>query len=383
MASITSSRPTHYETLGISPHATSDEIARAYAREILKPRAFGGLAQVGIAFATLKDAAKRRAYDEAIGIAPKPEPKPLHASWSWSVHVPAPSRPSVETVPPAQPGMAPPPVSTPARQPEPPPSESLITASLRQLADPAPIQQVRSPHRAPLDPPPPAAPLPEVHPAIDALPLASEAAAIDWRRPALIGGALLLAATLAGAWAGTAVRDPDQPLEYGAPATVARPAARASANRSAPADEPVAPAAAEEKPIALAQLPARAGQQRPAPPERSAVPRPIPLTPQEEQELAGGAFAASAASQAPDAAAAMTETQAAAAAQQASAARMPWSDATVARTIGRIGYACGSVASITAVDGGAGVFKVTCTSGQSYQARPVRGRYHFRRWGRS
>jgi hypothetical protein len=52
----------------------------------------------------------------------------------------------------------------------------------------------------------------------------------------------------------------------------------------------------------------------------------------------------------------------------------------VARTLGRIGYACGEVASTSPVEGaGPGVYKVTCTSGHSYQATPVRGRYHFRR----
>jgi len=53
----------------------------------------------------------------------------------------------------------------------------------------------------------------------------------------------------------------------------------------------------------------------------------------------------------------------------------------IARTIGRIGYACGQIASTSAVEGEAGIFKVTCTSGHSYRAAPVRGRYHFRRLG--
>jgi hypothetical protein len=65
------------------------------------------------------------------------------------------------------------------------------------------------------------------------------------------------------------------------------------------------------------------------------------------------------------------------------AVALPLPDRTIARTIERIGYACGQVASTSAVDGASGVFKVTCTSGQAYQARPVGGRYHFRRWGRS
>jgi len=78
------------------------------------------------------------------------------------------------------------------------------------------------------------------------------------------------------------------------------------------------------------------------------------------------------------------ETQATSPAGQAlptavASASMPLSNATIARTIGRIGYACGQVAS-TAPAGGAGVFKVTCTSGHAYQARPVGGRYRFKRW---
>jgi hypothetical protein len=63
------------------------------------------------------------------------------------------------------------------------------------------------------------------------------------------------------------------------------------------------------------------------------------------------------------------------------AASLPLPKAVIARTIHRIGYSCGEVASATAVEGQApGVYKITCTSGQSYQAKPVRGRYHFRRW---
>ena len=55
----------------------------------------------------------------------------------------------------------------------------------------------------------------------------------------------------------------------------------------------------------------------------------------------------------------------------------------MARTIERIGYACGSVASAAAVDGSAGVFKLYLgSSGHSYQASPVKGRYHFRRLGK-
>lgn len=61
-------------------------------------------------------------------------------------------------------------------------------------------------------------------------------------------------------------------------------------------------------------------------------------------------------------------------------AKMPLSMSAIAGTLGRIGYSCGEVASTTAVEAAAGVFKVTCTSGSSFRAAPVHGRYRFRRW---
>jgi septal ring-binding cell division protein DamX len=63
-------------------------------------------------------------------------------------------------------------------------------------------------------------------------------------------------------------------------------------------------------------------------------------------------------------------------------AKMPLPNSVVARTIGRIGYPCGQVASTAALDR-TGVFKVTCTSGHSYRAAPVNGRYRFKRMGKS
>jgi hypothetical protein len=58
---------------------------------------------------------------------------------------------------------------------------------------------------------------------------------------------------------------------------------------------------------------------------------------------------------------------------------MPLPNKVIAQTIHRIGYSCGNVASTSAVEGSSGVFTVTCTSGETYQASPVRGRYHFRK----
>ena len=65
-------------------------------------------------------------------------------------------------------------------------------------------------------------------------------------------------------------------------------------------------------------------------------------------------------------------------APEAVAATLPLPKAVIARTIGRIGYPCGQVASTSAAEG-SGVFTVTCTSGHSYRAAPVHGRYRFRR----
>jgi hypothetical protein len=113
------------------------------------------------------------------------------------------------------------------------------------------------------------------------------------------------------------------------------------------------------------------------------MPRPIQLTPEEERELAGNQVVESVTQQIEPAdtaavQAAATETPAA----EVVSASMPLPGRVIARTIQRIGYSCGQVASTTAMEGsGAGVFKVTCTSGHSYQATPIRGRYHFRRLG--
>jgi len=80
-----------------------------------------------------------------------------------------------------------------------------------------------------------------------------------------------------------------------------------------------------------------------------------------------------------------TETPAAAAPDpapvSAAVATLPLTNATIARTIERIGYGCGRVVTASGVEGSSGVFNITCSSGDTYRAAPVRGRYHFRRTG--
>ena len=63
----------------------------------------------------------------------------------------------------------------------------------------------------------------------------------------------------------------------------------------------------------------------------------------------------------------------------AAAKNLPLSHAAIAQTIRRIGYPCGQVASTSQILGG--MYKVTCTSGDTYRAAPVHGRYRFKRLG--
>lgn len=357
--------------MGLKPTATAVEIEQAYARELLRPRAFGGLAEVGIAYATLKDTAKRRAYDQAIGLAPTPVVIAAPALHSWQITASAHVHPATQI----------------SRGPT-PAAESFIAASLRQLADPDPLVRPSAERR-----PEPGAPAaPEPAPELDAQaapepPNSDEAeeAQVQWRRPALVGGGLVLAAVMLGAWAGTAVRDPSEPVEPDAAVTMSVPAAKPLSDSGAAEEEPALSALAgetgrstrAEPPTRLLPRASAAGTRA-----RRTPPRPIELTAAEEQELAGGPFADSAVQQVEAAADAIKQAEPEAA-TPAAAAKLPLSGRTVARTIGRIGYACGAVSSVTPVEGGTpGVFKVTCASGDAYQARPVNGRYRFRRWGR-
>jgi hypothetical protein len=75
---------------------------------------------------------------------------------------------------------------------------------------------------------------------------------------------------------------------------------------------------------------------------------------------------------------ASAETETDATDAQPVAASLPLPDAVVARTIERIGYSCGKVTGAVA-GASPGVYQVTCSSGDTYQATPVHGRYRFRR----
>jgi len=323
-------RPNHYELLGLTPSATDEEIARAFAREIgpLTPHAFGDIALLSVAHETLRDPAKRRAYDDSLGLNPKPMAVRPVQGWQYptTVRVAGP-------VPPA------PPARPPAAKAEPP----------------APVEQAKPPEPTPAPPSeprrdwvPPSLPLQHMRPIEDEPSL--------WKRPAIIAAGIFLAVAvmgvLAGLWAAREVQSkiPAETLAIETPAE-----ARSIEPKEADASQPAT----------VQAKPARSAAPLPRARQMTSESRPVEAQEQRAEDV-------------PEI---PTEQVAALTSQVDEAqATMPLPNGVIARTIGRIGYSCGEVASTSEVVGAPGVFKVTCTSGQSYRAAPVRGRYHFRRW---
>ena len=78
----------HYERLGVAPHATHEEIQKAYRRQArahhpdanpdgaASAEARAAMVEINAAWEVLGDPLRRRAYDEAIGTTPRP--------WSWT-----------------------------------------------------------------------------------------------------------------------------------------------------------------------------------------------------------------------------------------------------------------------------------------------------------
>lgn len=371
MVSTVGQRPNHYETLGLTPAADDKDISRAFARKMSAFRwhPAGAAAQVWIAYETLRDRIRRADYDRALGLAPKPP-----REWTMAV-----------TRDQWTPFVAP--VTTKAaprlpREPEPrtdPPVDprlESIAATLRELSNPAAVE--RSPEPAP-EPPGQWRPDDGVAPLIDhimAVDRAEKAAlrasqvrgGTEWKWPILSICGLLLGAGLIGAFAGLSASD-NQGSAQGEPAaTAARPAARhpVASTKSLPiaassgltfATEPAAHAAAAH-----------------------AKPKGAPSR-QQLREIPAGASAPldSQTAQADAAASGQFSGDPLAPQPPAAAANLPLPKNVVARTIERIGYSCGEVSSSAAVEGSPGTFTVTCSSGQSFRATQVHGRYHFRR----
>ena len=355
-------RPNHYETLGLTPAATSEEIAQAFAKEVnlIALRPLGTFARVSAAYEALRDPVRRLAYDASLA----PPPRASHSLIGRLERAPTEDRSpasasgadplprSVEPdVPPASPPIAPPLADEPLRQsPEP-----LATDSQRhQWSEPPPDQYFAD--------------------QVDWRELEREARADRSMRPAVgglvvntaVAGALLLAIVL-GAWTGLESGNDNQQAQQDLTANLPISlATTAPAEAATPAPASTSSAEVVERPREAPQVAARPKPARP------------PLQIDLSDEVA--ATAAAADKETPEAPSDELATEPAAPAVRT--ARLPLPDATVARTIGRIGYACGQVASTTPLEGEApGTFKVTCTSGDSYRAAPVNGRYRFRRLG--
>jgi len=368
MGSPVKSRPNHYDILGLAPGASAEEIARAFAKEmsIAGAQPIGAAAKICAAYETLRDPTRRREYDRSIGIAPEPQPQPRQWAFpapqsNWApLHASA--RPAITVAPEPKPKPEPDAIAERA---------SRIAETLRELARPI----------AATPPPEPAAPEKSsysIEPDIRELlavgseePADVDDRAFDWRRPAMAVGGLVVAAGLIGAVAGLWVRGDTDPAQTEPAVTTSIPAARAHAVTAAP--EPAVEATFREGHARAAVPTVRAN--------RAAPPQQLAQRPSIETEPLGNHFVESATEQAatqdplaPAAVAASTPAPAAVAAD------LPLPGKLVARTIERIGYSCGSVTSSAAIDGASGVFKVTCSSGQTYRAAPVHGRYRFKRW---
>ena len=251
-----------------------------------------------------------------------------------------------------------------------------IAAALRELARPEPLgeaarvpwPQAAPPQAAPA-PDPPAGVDRDLRPALDEQLAEAEEGAVPWKRTAIAGGALVLGVVLLGAWAGWNSGD-------GIEAKPAVNLALPPSTTFTVADPAAAPASAAAGPPPIVEDAQLAQPKRPAlARSRAARPQPAPRLAELERQISELPQSEPVVPQA-----AATEQAAAAAPATAVAASMPLSKGVVARTIHRIGYPCGQVSS-TVAGGAPGVFTVTCTSGHSYQAAPVHGRYRFRRMG--
>lgn len=352
MVSAVRSRPNHYEVLGLTPTASEDEITQAFAREVsvYRPRAFGGVAEVSIAYETLRDPTKRRAYDASLGIARESKAVP-------------PPQLSVKPHPPLG--------QSPERT-----LGSFIAASLREPAAPAatpgPQPEQESRRQAEVEPSPESRipdflKVPREPEGSFVLPPKDRLA--QSKRAGLAAGGLVLVIGFFGALAMlSGSDDTEEPQLARADVTVPLPAAKPVEKTAVPSPEPDT-----AEPVPEPAFPAGVEAQQTEP-----NPAPEQAAPAEEQPAEGSRSVDRGTAE--NAAERTAQPGAESASAQAVATGLPLSNSTIARTIERIGYACGEVASTIAA-GAPGAYKVTCTSGQSYQATPVNGRYRFRRWG--
>jgi hypothetical protein len=387
MVSSVKSVSSHYDTLKIRPTASNDEISSAFASQLrvakLHPEiAISRLAQLSVAYETLRDPIKRWAYDVALGLKSEPKiaPPPVRASILGTTL--AERLNQVSSGPPARP-----PQREVERKPEVPDASrvaSFIAASLRETVaheeNASPSEAAAERASGPLG-----EPIPELLPDPDN----DSPAPLDDRRSMGRLYASLGAGVLAIGILGAAVVLPRQASErHAGGAPKAAPAITIPLPPAAGiVDSPAATDAVQSPPVAPShELPSAASIAR-------ALQPPSPTPEQDEAASSNAEAIAHEASPAEEGnsqdVASPAETASASVNEGANAAsvpgngtKLPLPDATVARTIERIGYSCGKVISTSSVEGAAaGIYKIVCSSGDSYQATPVHGRYRFRRSG--
>lgn len=378
--------PNHYETLGLSPAASEREIAGAFARAMgmFGTRSLSGAVQIGVAFEVLRNPAKRRAYDRSLGLTPEVQPRLstvtatvrsksgfMGSAWNGFAEQIAGENPPA---PPREPNF-----QARLEKGAEPRIASFIASSLREpvspaVVEPAPTPVVDENRKSDADAALErhVAQLLAVRNAREERAFDGEVRMLEWKRPAVALVGLVAAAGIVGTLAGLWVRGgSDQAPQPEAAVTVALPKAQMNPVTTAP-------------PVAHALQPRSERPPQPRAHARITAPSPQIVAPH-PADPQGQVAETSHHTEIPSG----TQVQAAAdqlAAQSpapaAVAASMPLPKGTIARTIEKIGYSCGAVDSVANVEGAApGVFKVSCASGQNYQATPVNGRYHFRRLG--
>lgn len=390
MASRAQVAPNYYELLRLSPTASQKEIAGAFARAMstFSVRPVAVAMEIIKAFEVLRNPAKRQAYDRSMGLAPMAQPQ------SWQYKLPARLEMPSASLPPTgrEHFVAPPGQKEPLVLPEALPSAaadaevahekiSALILSLRKLAEPAaPAPAALKPEKLPepvvLREPEPKRTTNSLDPVIeDILALGrAEKASLqraefrlpNWRRPAMALGGLVAGASILGIAAGLSVADAQgADPQLAVPLPAAKPHSTATPESAVPIAEPI------DRQTATSVRGAPIFQTMRAVPKKE-------VAPISDQQGSEAQETVSTEPNRPDASATDPLAPMPVSAEPISA-RMPLPGHVVARTIGRIGYRCGEVASTTAIEGSPGAFRVTCTSGDSYRAALVRGRYHFRR----
>ena len=198
-------RPIHYETLGLTPAATDDEIRQAFAKKTNECRwdLTGASAQACIAYETLGNRFKRVDYDRSHGLEPKRRPRLSNMTFTQQRWVPF-----IASVPTNALGQSARDASAMTRLTSPRDPE-VLAASLDELAD-----RVGSREHA--------------------------QRLLDWKRPALAVGGFILAAGLIGGFAGLTLKDDEGSTPVEPPAAVAAPLHRPQPKAAAPLTRPLA-----------------------------------------------------------------------------------------------------------------------------------------------